>query len=348
MQSDGREEQMSPEERRLLSEQNRGNAKRRYEKESSSSYAQRTYEETLRREQEEMKRREREEAELAEMQAKMERLRQSELNRGKALQAQHRNEVFETDEPWQDEYDMEDYGAYRSHHEDDTEYGYDDDYESAYDDDRYDGYETTMHYTAPISGSAALAEQPFRDEERRTQEYYEEAPETDEPIADPERILTPAEDGMKRAAARSPQRRGTVSRGGRFNEKLRKVGNPNRITTGSAIVLGLLVILLLGLVIYGKVQTNEIYMKIASLQTERDDLISRNVSMRSEMEAKLTVKNVEEYAQNVLGLKQLDQSQIEYITIQTEDEVTITEPQDGWTTVIKEFFGTITDFLHGR
>lgn len=347
MQFDGREEHMSPEERRLLSEQNRGNAKRRYEKENDSSDQRRAYEEMRRRAEEQRRGQEREEAELAERQAKMERLRQSELNRGRA--AQLRNEVFETDEPWQDEYDMEDYGGYRSTQSaDDRDYGYDDSYESGYDDDRYDGFEQAMHFSAPVSGSAALAEEPEREAERREEQYYEEAAEYAEPIADPERIYTPAEDGMKRAAARTPQRRGTVSRGGRFNEKLRKVGNPNRITTGSAIILGLLVILLLGLVIYGKVQTNEIYMKIASLQTERDDLISRNVSMRSEMEAKLTVKNVEEYAENVLGLKQLDQSQIEYITIQTEDEVTISEPQDGWSSVMKEFFGTITDFLHGR
>lgn len=348
MQSDGREELMSPEERRLLSEQNRGNAQRRYEEEYGSSYDRKRREEQLRMEEAERLEREREEAEYAEMQARMERLRQSELNRGRAMEARHRDTVWEHDEPWEDEYDAEgdsfaqdDYGDY----EDDLN-DYDDrEYQDYYEDD--DSYEPVMHYVPPVSGSAALAEAPVREEERREEQYQEEL-QYEEPIADPERILVPAEAGMKRAAAKTPQRRGTVTHGGRFNEKLRKVGNPNRINTGSAIILGLLVILLLGLVIYGKVQTNEIYMKVADLQSTRDDLIARNVSMRSEMEQKLTVKNVEDYAENVLGLKQLDQSQIEYICIQTEDEVTITEPQDGWATVMREFFSTVTDFLHGK
>lgn len=377
MQSNGREDGMSPEERRLLSEQNRGNAQRHHKTDNDRA----AREEARRRKEEAERQRELEEAAYREQQAKMERLLQSERNRGKALEAQHKAEAWVTDEPWQDEYDLydepEEYDdrsyepesdqraeAYRyddryceRRYEDSGDDGYDDrtydDYDDqrcpVYDDeDEYEDYGAPLRITAPVSGSAALADEPARNEETReeAQDWEEQAP--DEPFADPGRIFTPAENGTKAAAAKSPMKKGTVTRGGRFNEKLRKVGNPNRITTGSAIVLGLLVILLLGLVIYGKVQTNEIYMKIASLQTERDDLIARNVSMRSEMEQKLTVKNVEDYAENVLGLKQLDKSQIEYICIQTEDEVTITEPQDGWTAVLKEFFSTFTDFLHGK
>ena len=364
---------MSPEERRLLSEQNRGNAKRHQEYDHDRA----VLEEQRRREEEQLIAQEIAEEEMLEQQAKMERLRQSELNRGHALEAQLRTEAWVTDEPWQDEYDLCDEPE---EHYDDADDGrvfaspyidrysdrvYEEDEDEAFDDRTYDDYDdqrcpvyddeddyhepaAPIRITAPVSGSAALAEDPYRKEDRREETQYEETPAYEEPIADPERIFVPAEDGTKRAAARTPMKKGTVTRGGRFNEKLRKVGNPNRITTGSAIVLGFLVILLLGLVIYGKVQTNEIYMKIASLQTERDDVLARNVSMRSEMEQKLTVKNVEDYAENTLGLKQLDKSQIEYICIQTEDAVTISEPQDGWSTVLKEFFSTITDFLHGK
>ena len=373
MQSFDREDGMSPEERRLLSEQNRGNAKRHQEYDHDRA----VLEEQRRLEEEEEIAAAKAEAAMLEQQAKMERLRMSELNRGHAMEAQLRTEAWVTDEPWQDEYDLcDEPEEYYENADDDRVFAspysdrysdrvYEDEEDEAFDDRTYDDYddqrcpvyddedddlETAVlpRITAPVSGSAALAEDPFRNEEQSEETAYQEDVLYEEPIADPERILVPAEDGTKRAASRAPMKKGIVSRGKRFDEKYRKVANPNRITTGSAIVLGFLVILLLGLVIYGKVQTNEIYMKIATLQTERDDILARNVSMRSEMEQKLTVKNVEDYAENTLGLKRLDKSQIEYICIQTEDEVTISEPQDGWATVMKEFFSTITDFLHGK
>lgn len=200
---------------------------------------------------------------------------------------------------------------------------------------------------APVSGTSALAEEPDEepDEDAEFEEdiYYAPEPQV---LAEPARFY---EEGTKGASASGGASRGSkVSRGGRFNEKTRRMSNPNRITTGSAIVIGLLAILLLGLVIYGKVQTNEMYMKIASLQSEYDNLVSRNDSMRSEMEARLTVKNIEEYAEKELGLKQLDQSQIEYIAIQTEDEVYITKQQEGWMGVVNEYLRAIWDFVRGR
>lgn len=123
---------------------------------------------------------------------------------------------------------------------------------------------------------------------------------------------------------------------------------PNRITTGGAVTLGILTCVLIGTVIYGRVQTNEIYTEIAALQAEYDDLVARNVSMKSEMEGKMTVKNIEEYAENVLGLRPLNQSQIEYIQLQTEDEVIISEPESNFFVTINDYLVSFWEFLRGR
>lgn len=122
----------------------------------------------------------------------------------------------------------------------------------------------------------------------------------------------------------------------------------NRITTGGAITLGILTGVLIGTVIYGRVQINEIYTKISALQAEYDDLTAKNVSMRSEMEGKMTVKNIQEYAENVLGLRPLNQSQITYIQLQTEDEVVITEPEENFFVRINDKLVGIWEFLRGR
>lgn len=122
----------------------------------------------------------------------------------------------------------------------------------------------------------------------------------------------------------------------------------NRITTGGAITLGILTGVLIGTVIYGRVQINEIYTKISALQTEYDDLTAKNVSMRSEMEGKMTVKNIQEYAENVLGLRSLNQSQITYIQLQTEDEVIITEPEENFFVRINDKLVGFWEFLRGK
>ena len=123
---------------------------------------------------------------------------------------------------------------------------------------------------------------------------------------------------------------------------------PNRITTGGAVTLGILTGVLIGTVIYGRVQTNEMYTQIAELQTEYDDLTARNISMKSEMEGKMTVKKIEEYAEDVLGLRPLNQSQIEYIQLQTEDEVTVSEPEDNFFVTVNDYLVSIWEFLRGK
>ena len=123
---------------------------------------------------------------------------------------------------------------------------------------------------------------------------------------------------------------------------------PNRITTSGAVTLGLLTGLLIGTIIYGRVQTNEIYTKISAKQAEYDDLVSKNVSMKSEMEGKMTVKNIEEYAEEELGLMPLDQSQIVYLQLQTEDEVNITEPEDNLFVTVNDYLVSIWEYLCGK
>ena len=134
---------------------------------------------------------------------------------------------------------------------------------------------------------------------------------------------------------------------GRFSAAAAASSHPNRITAGSAVMFGVLTTVLIGLVIYGRVQTNEAYTEIAELQAEYDDLVAQNISMKSEMEGKMTVKNIEEYARNVLGLMPLNQSQIEYIQLQTEDEVVISKPKESFFVKVNDYLTRIWEFLSG-
>lgn len=140
-----------------------------------------------------------------------------------------------------------------------------------------------------------------------------------------------------------------TAKGSRYSSSESSTGTyQNRITAGGAVTLGILTGVLIGTVIYGRVQTNEIYTRIAALQTEYDDLTAKNISMRSEMEGKMTVKNIEDYAKEELKLQPLNQSQITFIQLQTEDEVVITEPEDNLFVRINDKLVGIWEYLRGK
>ena len=118
-------------------------------------------------------------------------------------------------------------------------------------------------------------------------------------------------------------------------------------TAPKAFLAAAFTITLLGAVIYGRVQTNEIYGQIAKETKEYEIIQSENVRMHSDLEAKVAIKSVEEYAEQQLGLQQLDQSQIEYIQLQTDDSVEIPEEEKNLFVRIKDKFESFMEYLKG-
>ena len=76
------------------------------------------------------------------------------------------------------------------------------------------------------------------------------------------------------------------------------------------VILGILC-----MVLYGKVETNALFRDISKLESKLNDLQSENITLAAEYEARTSLKNVEDYAENVLGLRKLDKAQIEYIEL---------------------------------
>ncbi|MCQ2433922.1 MAG: hypothetical protein MJ062_01625 [Oscillospiraceae bacterium] len=136
--------------------------------------------------------------------------------------------------------------------------------------------------------------------------------------------------------------------GKRYTNQMHPRVSRRRASSAKAVLLGICAMGLVGLVIYGRVQTNELYSEISKAQAKYDDTLAKNVSMHSEMEGKMTIKNVADYAENVLGLKQLDQYQIQYIQLQTEDEVVIAEEEAGFFVKIRERLVNFWEFIKGE
>lgn len=81
-------------------------------------------------------------------------------------------------------------------------------------------------------------------------------------------------------------------------------------------------------VLYGKVETNALFGDIHSLERELEELKSENITLQAEYESRTSLKNVEDYAENVLGLKKLDKAQIEYVNMPGKTVIEIVETEN--------------------
>lgn len=104
---------------------------------------------------------------------------------------------------------------------------------------------------------------------------------------------------------------------------------------------------LLGSVIYSFDRRNTAYNKVAALNNELNLMEAENVRLQSELESRMSAKNVEDYAENVLGMQKIDSEQIEYIKIQTYDVVNIPQKSQSIGNKIKSFFEKCVEYFRG-
>lgn len=128
----------------------------------------------------------------------------------------------------------------------------------------------------------------------------------------------------------------------RVRKRYMQEGNAAKIFLAAAALCALLCF-----VIYGNVETNSLYNQIAATKSEIDAIASDNVRMQSEIEGKTSLKTVEYYAENVLGMQKLDSSQKEYIEIENGSAVEIPDASQNIFVKIKNKFYEVVEYLRG-
>ncbi len=114
-----------------------------------------------------------------------------------------------------------------------------------------------------------------------------------------------------------------------------------KILISAAAVLALMFAML-----YGKVETNRLFGEATALEQQLRTLESENVALAAEYDSRTSLKNVEQYAQETLGLQKLDKSQIEYVEFEgdTVIEVVDSESKNIFVT-IKNWFANLYEYL---
>lgn len=115
----------------------------------------------------------------------------------------------------------------------------------------------------------------------------------------------------------------------------------------SIILVSALAVVMLGTVIYSFDRRNTMYNKVSTLNSELNLAEAENVRLQSELDSKMSAKNVEDYAENVLGMQKIDSSQIQYIEIQTDDVVNIPEQDESLLAKLKRLFDTCVEYFRG-
>ncbi len=134
------------------------------------------------------------------------------------------------------------------------------------------------------------------------------------------------------------------------NKKSRSKSRAVESRLGSVLMMifiSILAVLLLGGVIYSLDKRNTVYNQVAELKNELKLAEAENARLQTELDSEMSAKNVEDYAENVLGMKKIDPSQIEYVKTQMGDVVSIPEKEDGILTKIKNFFDECVEYFKG-
>ena len=123
----------------------------------------------------------------------------------------------------------------------------------------------------------------------------------------------------------------------------------NEARSGSILTIlfvSLLAAALLGSVIYSLDKRNTMYNKVSARNEKLDSAEAESVRLQSELDSKMSAKNIEEYAQS-LGMVKLNSSQIFYVKTQTGDVVTIPEQEKGLIAKIKSLFDKCVEYFRG-
>ncbi len=132
------------------------------------------------------------------------------------------------------------------------------------------------------------------------------------------------------------------------NAQIRMGQNTDKkVSIFKVIVFVFLCFSLLGAVILSNVQQLQISNEITAKKQEYMNLQSENVRMQSEIAGKTSNKNIQEYAENILGMQTIDASQIEYVEIQTNDVVEIPVEEQNVFVKMKTWFDNLVEYLRG-
>lgn len=99
-------------------------------------------------------------------------------------------------------------------------------------------------------------------------------------------------------------------------------------------------------ILFGQVESNSLFGEISQLKAEIHTLNADNAALAAEYDSRTSLKSVEEYAKDTLGLQKLDKSQIEYVEFEGNGVIEVVETEKkNIFVIIKNWLANIGEYL---
>ncbi|MEG0229675.1 MAG: hypothetical protein RR549_04650 [Oscillospiraceae bacterium] len=116
-----------------------------------------------------------------------------------------------------------------------------------------------------------------------------------------------------------------------------------KISAAKYIFFSVVLLAVMSVFVYSHVQLNESTALVSEYTKKLEKAKSEEELLDVELERLLSVKNIEKYATNELGLCKPENYQIEYIRTEEENKIKVTNENQGFDLIesVKEFFNNV-------
>lgn len=98
-------------------------------------------------------------------------------------------------------------------------------------------------------------------------------------------------------------------------------------------------------ILYSKLELSEYTSKISTIKTEIETAERENLRLNAELDSMVTLDNVETTASNELGLQKTQNSQITFVTLNTEQMTEVAEENGNIFVSIQDWFYDVLEYL---
>ena len=119
-------------------------------------------------------------------------------------------------------------------------------------------------------------------------------------------------------------------------ERIPKAKALPKVNTFKLIAVVMVAIIACSAYLYGRMKLNEVNTAYTEVMAQIDILNSEKVRLDMALNEKMSLKNIEEYAQDNLGLKELNVGQVRYISLE-EQAAETAQSDSGYLEKIGEF-----------
>lgn len=132
---------------------------------------------------------------------------------------------------------------------------------------------------------------------------------------------------IRRAPEKKPQLK-LVQQTKRTAAQIRQETNEATKKAVKIFAIAVAILLFMSMAIYSRVQLDEINREISSVENKMELAESDTIRLNNELNAMVSINNVEDFAANKLGMVKVQDYQVVYVDLSTDDQVVVADGKD--------------------